>query len=106
MSKFVAAAVLALVTVVTTVVTAEEPAVPDTWCEVVDDNQEGLPEIPPDAEQTERGRCSQTAKKYRISDTSNQVCYIRTCCRRVYRDGQWQMICSDSYVKCETVIVN
>lgn len=83
-----------------------EPAdVPSTWCEDIDDKDGDFPDVPPEAS-TRQARCSQTVKKYRIADDSNQVCYIRTCCKLTYIDGEWVRVCKDSYVKCETVIVS
>lgn len=78
--------------------------IPTSWCEYTDEI-DGVPEIPPDHE-AERARCSRTHKKYRIADDSNQVCYIKTCCVVVCKDGKCQTMCQDSYVKCETIIIN
>lgn len=100
--------ILALFLSTATVAIAADPepdpdAVPPTWCEYTDDT-EGVPEGNPD-EVAERPRCSRTHKKYRIADDSNQVCYIKTCCVVVCKDGKCRTICEDSYVKCETIII-
>lgn len=83
--------------------------VPDDQCEAVPfvAGDPDYPETAPD-DVIARSQCSRTAKKYRISDDSDQVCNIKTCCRVVWDsvNKRWRTICKDSYVNCETIIIN
>jgi hypothetical protein len=52
--------------------------------------------------------CRRTAKRYRIADYSNEVCYVKTCCTRRWNDRtlRYETQCRDYYVGCITVIVD